>query len=62
MPPIKVTFVEERETKNTIMFMEDNDDPVIGRLYIQKSAIEKIGFKGTTGRTIEVTIGAKAKR
>jgi len=39
---IKVSFVMERETKNTFRYAEDvdnADDAVIGSLYIQKKAL-----------------------
>ena len=46
MAQMKVEFVKERDTKNTVMFMEqpkDGQAEAIGRLYVQKSAMETLG-------------------
>ncbi|MEE3344561.1 MAG: hypothetical protein VZS44_10745 [Bacilli bacterium] len=56
---IKRTFIKEKETKNTIRFMEKETDEdkigtVIGPLYIQKNALSELGF--TDGDTITITI------
>lgn len=55
---IKRTFIKEKETKNTIRFMEketeDKIGTVIGPLYIQKNALSELGF--TDGDTITITI------
>jgi hypothetical protein len=48
-----VTFELERETKNTFRFSENAENPVIGTLYVQKSA-----FADETPRTLTVTIEA----
>lgn len=50
-PKIDVEFEFERDTKNTRRFKEVSDDPIIGTLYVQKSA-----FKGTPPESITVTI------
>lgn len=34
---VTLTFTRERETKRTIRFAEDGNDPKIGTLYINKS-------------------------
>jgi hypothetical protein len=44
-----VKFIPERITKNTVRFQEqllsDMDVPVIGTLYVQKTALAKMGYK-----------------
>jgi len=44
-----VKFIPERITKNTVRFQEqllsDMDVIVIGTLYVQKTALAKIGYK-----------------
>jgi len=44
-----VKFIPERITKNTVRFQEqllsDMDVPVIGTLYVQKTALAKLGYK-----------------
>lgn len=45
---MKLTFVAERETKNTIRFQEQSaklDAPVIGILYVQKHGLKSIHYK-----------------
>lgn len=39
------TFVQERETKNTIRFIEEETDgpPIVGTLYVQKYALRQLG-------------------
>jgi hypothetical protein len=56
---MELTFTESKETKGTVVFAEDGDDPKIGTLYIKKAAIEELGFKGNTGRGVRVTVEAK---
>ena len=54
----ELTFKFNKETKNTVRFSEvvaDDDTPVVGELYIRKSAI-----KGKTPKMIEMTIGELA--
>lgn len=44
---MKIRFVKERETKNTHRFqemIEENETAVVGTLYVQKSALEELGF------------------
>jgi hypothetical protein len=46
MEKITVRFVKERETKNTVRFAEqhdDTEDPVVGTLYVKKSAVARLG-------------------
>jgi len=54
---MKAKFTFEKETKNTIRFqevVEDGDKPVIGPLYVQKSALENMKYEN--GQVIEVEI------
>lgn len=41
--PIVLTFTQERETKTTWRYAEDGDEPVVGTLYVKKSAAAKMG-------------------
>lgn len=55
---IVVTFDMDRETKNTIRFVEvvpDGSQHVMGKVYVQKADLEKIG----SPKTITVMIQAK---
>ena len=56
---VTVNFEVEKVTKNTIRFAEkiENDDAVIGTLYVKKSALSKIGY--TDGKKLCVSIAAK---
>ena len=40
---VELSFTKERETKNTVRFSEDSENPVVGTLYIQKSAANDLG-------------------
>lgn len=40
---ITVNFTVERETKGTFRYAEDGDDPIVGTLYLRKSACTKLG-------------------
>lgn len=46
---MKIKFLQERITKNTVRFQEqlesELDVPVIGTLYVQKTALAKLGYK-----------------
>lgn len=33
---IRLMFERERETKNTVRFQEQSEEPIIGTLYVQK--------------------------
>lgn len=58
---MKVTFRQERVTKNTIKFSEvlvsDLDAPKIGALYVQKAALKEIGW--SDGAELEVQLEVK---
>ena len=54
----ELTFEFNKETKNTLRFSEvvaDEDTPVIGELYVRKSAI-----KGETPKMLTVIVGELA--
>ncbi len=54
----ELTFTFNKETKNTVRFSEvvaDDSTPVVGELYVRKSAI-----KGETPKTLTVTVGELA--
>jgi len=40
---IFIEFKVEKETKNTIRYQEDSDDPIIRTLYIQKKTAKELG-------------------
>jgi hypothetical protein len=40
---LTVNFELERETKNTVRYAEQGDNPVVGTLYVKKSAAAKLG-------------------
>ena len=48
----RVRHVYERDTKRTYRFQEESDDPVVGTVYVKKSAFQ------TRPKEIEVTIRA----
>ena len=50
---VKLVFSKEKETKNTVKFTEEGDSPIIGSLYVQKSAIAGLGNPDK----VEVTVG-----
>lgn len=56
---MKITFIADRETKNTFRFSEklehEDDAPKIGTLYVQKAALTEIGWQD--GETLTVEIG-----
>jgi len=47
----RLSFRFERATKNMYRFREDNDEPIVGTLYVSKRA-----FSGGAPDKIEVTI------
>ena len=50
---MELTFKKDKETKNTVRYAEQGDEPVVGTLYLQKSAVEKLGNPDTLKVTIE---------
>lgn len=38
-----VTLKKERETKNTVRFTEDHENPVLGTIYVPKTTLAVIG-------------------
>jgi hypothetical protein len=59
---IELTFVVDRETKNTVKFEElvEKGRPraVVGSLYVLKADLDKMGWK--SGDDLKVTINASA--
>lgn len=56
---MKLEFVFEKETKNTIRFQElceVDEDPVIGTLYIQKDALEEMNFDIEDTIVVELSV------
>lgn len=49
-----VTFKFEKETKNAVRFQEQSEVPVIGPLYVQKSALQALG--NVKAQEVQVTI------
>lgn len=54
---ITANFVREKETKNTIRFQEEvgENPPIIGTLYVQKFAVNKLGNPNKL--TVTITVG-----
>lgn len=40
---LDLSFVRERETKNTVRFQEQGDLAAVGVLYVQKDAVRALG-------------------
>jgi hypothetical protein len=62
MDTITATFIVERETKNTIRFQEAGNDcfadtPICGTLYVQKAALEELGWQEDEPLTVAITVG-----
>lgn len=57
---VVLTFIEERETKNTIRFQEqvkgDLDVPQIGTLYISKAMLKDLQWKRGAALKISVSL------
>lgn len=56
---MKAVFVFEKETKNTVRFqevVEEGKTPIIGPVYIQKSALKELGHTGTQGIELDVEL------
>lgn len=49
------TLYREKETKNTIRYVERNDDPAVGVVYVPKRTLEAIGNPSV----IEITLTGK---
>lgn len=58
---IELTFVFERETKNTIRFTEKVEDsldvPSIGTIYVAKQSLKQMGWK--QGQQLSLTLCVK---
>lgn len=59
MDQIVITFVPEKETKNTVRYQEQDQtepgQPAIGTLYVQKATITALGL--TPSDNLTVTLG-----
>lgn len=56
---VRVVFIRERETKNTVVFTEATDEaPLIGTLYVQKWALKKLTADGSIPAGLAVTLEA----
>jgi hypothetical protein len=58
---LKLTFKQERDTKNTIRFTEVVEDELdaqkIGSIYLSKPALKELGW--TRGASLELTVSVK---
>lgn len=58
---IDLTFVFDKDTKNTLRFNEQGDDllytPEVGTIYVAKSALRNLGWK--QGDKLSVSISIK---
>jgi len=59
MPQLVATFTQEKETKNTVRFSEQEGEqpPIMGTAYLQKWALKKLGDGKVPGK-IKITIEA----
>lgn len=68
---LSVRFNYERESKNTIRYMEAEPDeqfdpnypgaPVVGQLYMQKFAVRQMGLPEAEGGSFVLVIGRQAE-
>lgn len=57
---MKASFIKEKETKNTIRFVEDTKDQseiLLGTVYVPKSSLKEIGW--TDGKTLVIELSVK---
>lgn len=54
---MKIEFDFDKETKNTIRFYENEENPILNTIYIQKWALDELGYND--GDTIIVNISVK---
>lgn len=54
---MKVKFIKVKDTKNTIRFQEDSENPAIGTLYIPKKTLMEIKYKDGDTVTVELKVG-----
>lgn len=56
---MKIEFTKEKETKNTIRFMEitDEGEAVVGTIYIPKTTLKEIGW--SDGKVLEIELSVK---
>ena len=60
---LELSFQRERETKNTVRYEEQVTDapPVVGTLYLQKYALNRLGNPDGLRVTIEATAAGAAR-
>lgn len=51
-----VYFTKEKETKNTIRFKENAEEPVIGTLYVPKQTLAEIKYKDGDTLIVELKV------
>lgn len=51
---MNLTFEYEKETKGTYRYREAGDEPIIGTIYVKKSALKDIGITDKQGITITI--------
>jgi hypothetical protein len=51
---VDLEFSQEKETKGTVRYSEDSDEPKVGKLYIKKDAAKELG----NPKNLNVTIAA----
>lgn len=52
---MNILFTFEKETKGTYRFKENGDDPIIGTIYIKKSAIKNLGITEDSVLSISIS-------
>lgn len=55
MPQAVIQFKKSKETKGTIVYKEEADDPKIGSLYLKKSAASELGNPENVTVTVEAS-------
>jgi hypothetical protein len=60
---LELSFQRERETKNTVRFEEQVTDapPVVGTLYLQKYALNRLGNPDCVRVTIEAAVAGAGR-
>jgi hypothetical protein len=57
---VRLTFHRDKETKGAVRFEEDSDDPVIGYVYVRKSALTKQGVAPNAAQTVTIDFEVSA--
>ncbi len=60
---LELSFQRERETKNTVRFEEQVTDapPVVGTLYLQKYAVNRLGNPDSLRVTVEAVAAGRGR-